>query len=324
MLRLRGRLLTTLCCLTLFLSAGSVYSAEIDRYLPEDTEVISALNIRQLLDSPLIRKHGVKLLRDFIDNNQEVKTVLQDLGFDPLKDLDRITTAGPGGKDADKGLLIIHGRFDLAKFHAKANDVVRDNGDVLRIHKLADGTGGQFIVYEVVPAELPNPLFVVLASEKTILVSPGKDYVIDAVKRKDKPVLKSKDFQALLEKMDARQSFSIAALGSALAKAELPDHAKGVLQNLDAIGGGITLSEDINLELVGSARTVQSAKEINQTLNDALNQGLALLSLIATQQKDLAPVVDIVKTIKCTARDKTVIIKATIPAEVIESWTKKD
>jgi len=317
------RLLATLTCLAL-VSVPTARAAEIDRYLPEDTEVISTLNVKQLLSSPVVKKFGLAQLKEALDSIEEAKTVLQDLGFDLLKDLDRITTAGPGGSDTDKGLIIIHGRFDLAKFKAKADEVAKGNSDVLKIHKIKDAKGAEVLLYEVTPPEFPTPLFVAMASEKTILASPGKDYVIDALKRKDKPVLKNKDFQALLEKMDQRQSFSIAALGSALAKADLPDQVKDSLKNLDAIGGGLTVGEDINLELVANAKTAKSAKEINQVISDGLNQGLGILSLLATMQKELAPVVDIVKTIRSNARDKTITIKASIPAEVIEKWSKKD
>jgi len=317
------RLLASLTCLAL-VSVPTARAAEIDRYLPEDTEVISTLNVKQLLSSPVVKKFGLAQLKEALDSIEEAKTVLQDLGFDLLKDLDRITTAGPGGSDTDKGLIIIHGRFDLAKFKAKADEVAKGNSDVLKIHKIKDAKGAEVLLYEVTPPEFPTPLFVAMASEKTILASPGKDYVIDALKRKDKPVLKNKDFQALLEKMDQRQSFSIAALGSALAKADLPDQVKDSLKNLDAIGGGLTVGEDINLELVANAKTAKSAKEINQVISDGLNQGLGILSLLATMQKELAPVVDIVKTIRSNARDKTITIKASIPAEVIEKWSKKD
>ncbi len=296
----------------------------MNRYLPEDTEAIVTFNVKQLLGSPLFKKYALAQVKEGLNSLDQVKPILDDLGFDLFKDLDRITAASPGGNATDKGLLIIHGRFNLAKFKAKAEESAKDNGDVLKIQKVPDGKGGEFLLYEVSPAELPNPLFVALASDKTLLVSPGKDYIVDAIKRKDKPVLKSKDFQALLERMDNRQTFSLAVLGSVLAKAELPDQVKNILQKLEAIGGGFTIGEDINLELLGSAKTVKGAMSLKETLDTGLNQGLAVLSLLATQNKDLAPAVDIVKTIKCTAREKVVAIKATIPAEVIEKSIKKD
>src|SRR5258708_446042 len=174
------------------------------------------------------------------------------------------------------------------------------------------------MVYEVNVPELPTPLFVSLASKNTLLVSPGKDYVVEALKRKDKPTLKNKDLQGLLEKMDPKQSWSMAVIRNAWDKAELPDAIKSTLDNLEAVGGGITIGDDINLELAGSTKNAQAAREISKTVNDYLTQGLGILALLAGQEKKLAPVVDIVKTIKCTARDKTVIIKAQISAEVIE------
>src|SRR5208283_5050685 len=126
---------------------------------------------------------------------------------DPFKDLDKMVSAGPGGSDNDKGLIIIHGRFNLDKFKTKGEETAKANSDILKIHKINDGKD---ILYEVTIDGLPSSLWVSFASKNTLLVSPGKDYVVDALKRTDKPVaLKNKDFQGMLEKMDPRQSFSL-------------------------------------------------------------------------------------------------------------------
>ncbi len=318
------RLLASLACVAL-LSAPGARAAEIDRYLPEDTEQIVTFNVKQMVSSPIIKKYALAPLKELIDNTEEAKATLQDLGFDPFKDLDRITVASPGVQAPDKGLVIIHGRFDAAKFKAKAEESAKAYSDVLKIHKTKDAKGDEVLLYEVTPPESETPLFVALASDKTLLVSPGKDYVVDALKRKQPPVLKNKDFQTLLEKMDMRQSVAMAGLGSALSKA-VPEQVQDALKDLEAVGGGLTIGEDVNLELIGTAKTARAAKDINKTVSDYLNKGLAIVSLLATQEagKDLAPVVDIVKTIRSNARDKTIVIKATIPAEVIEKWTKKE
>jgi hypothetical protein len=291
----------------------------IDKYLPDDTEVISTVNFKQIFESTIFKKYALEPARDAIKGSNEVQTVLDDLGFDPFKDLDKLIAANPAGGEADKGLLILHGRFNLDKFKAKGEEAAKANGDMLKIHKIAD-----FVVYEVTVEGLPSSLWVALASRDTLLASPGKDYIVDALKRKEKPMLKNKDFQAMLEKMDPRQSFSLAAVGNALSKADLPEPFKGALENLDALGGGITIGEDVNIELVANAKTAKAAKDINQTVGDSLNQGLAILALLATQQKELAPVVDLIKTIRCTARDKTVTLKGTITSELIEKAVKKE
>jgi len=321
---LRAGALGALGLLLAVLTTGPSQAAEIDRYLPDDTEAVVTFNVRQALDSPLIKKNGLEAAKEALKSLDEVNSILIDLGFDPFKDLDRMVIASPGGNDKDKGLIIVHGRFDLDKFKAKGEEAAKDHPDELKIHKIADGQGGQLTVYEVNVAEVPTPLFVSLASKNTVLVSPGKDYVVEALKRKDKPTLKNKDLQGLLEKMDPKQSWSMAVVRSAWDKAELPDAIKSGLDDLEAVGGGITIGDDINLELAGSAKNAQAAKEISRTVNDYLTKGLGILALIAGQEKKFAPAVDIVKTIRCNARDKTVILKAQLSAEVLEKLFSGD
>ena len=293
----------------------------IDPFLPPDTEIISTVNFKQIFDSNLFKKYMLEEAREALKNAAMVKDILDDLGFDPFKDLDKVISAGPGGSETDKGLIIVHGRFNLEKFKAKAEDAAKSNGDNLKIHKINDGKN---MLYEVTVDPVPT-LWVALAGKTTLLVSPGKDYVVDALKRMDKPArLQNKDFQSLLEKMDNRQSVSLAAVGKAVAKADLPDAVKEAFENIDAIGGGLTIGEDINFELVGNAKTAKDAKDINDKISAGLNFGLGLLGIAAGQNKELAPLVDIAKTVRSSARDKTVTIKAAISAELIEKARRKE
>src|SRR5262249_18000187 len=159
--------------------------------------------------------------------------------------------------------------------------VIKDQGDVLKIHKVADGLGGQYLIYEVNIPDQDVPLFVALANKNTLLASPGKDYVVEGLKRSKgqaMAALKNKDFQALLEKMDPPQSLSLAVVGSALNKADfLQGLAQGLLDSVDAIGGGITIDEDVKLEFVGSLKTVNDARDAQKQIKNGINQGLAIL-----------------------------------------------
>jgi len=309
--------------LVVLLATAPLRAAEINRYLPEDTEVISTLNVKQILESHLVKKHGVEALKELLKNIDEVGNVLKDLDFDPFKDLDRITAAGPGGNDQDKGMVIFHGRFDLAKFRAKGEEAAKDYGELLKIHKVPNGQGEQLLLYEVTVSELPMPLFVALPNRDTLLASFGKDYVVDALRRKGKPVLKDKDFQALLEKMDPRASWGMAMVRGAWANADLPAAVKDALNSLEALGGTLVIEDEITLELIGNAKNAKAAQDIRQKVNDGLNTGLGILAILAGQQKELAPVLDFAKSIKCTARDKTIILKASVTGEMIEKALKK-
>jgi hypothetical protein len=297
--------------------------AALDRYLPPDAEVYVSFNLKQAFDSGLAKKLGLDKAKEALKGVDEVEAVFKDLGFDPFKDLDNIIIAGPGGNDKDKGLLIVHGTFDLAKFKAKAEEAAKTNGDILKISK-----SGDHLIYEVVLPDQDQSLFVALAEKSTMLASPGKDYVLDALKKvdsKDKPTLKNKAFQTLLEKMSDKQTVSVAALGSALLKGQLAETpAKEVLEKLDAVGGGFTVTDDLKLEVVFSTKTAADAKEVEKQISDGVNSALTIVGLLAGGQKEFGIVLDLLKSIKTKVEDKTVILKGMLDADAIDKALKKD
>lgn len=312
--------------------ATAARAGELSWYLPADSEIVVNINVRQALDSPLIKKQALEMAREALDKNEMVKEVLADLGFDPLKDLDRVIVAGPGGKETDRGLVILQGRFDLDKFKAKAADVVKTQGDILKTHKVANPKARDpFVIWEVNSPDAPEAnVFVALPDKETMLVSPGKDYVVDALKKDktEKVALKNKEFQALLEKLDDRQTVSIAGEAEAVRKG-LPEGIGELIGGLDkftAFAGALTLSEDVKVELALSSRTGADARVLRDKVDQMVKLGLAALAVLG-QDKDANPAIelalDFVKGIKVTAKEKTVIIKARLASDAIEDAVKE-
>ena len=297
-------------------------AGELDKFLPDDTEVVLTVNVKQIVGSPLFKKYGQDAVKQYLKDTDEVNSVLQDLGFDPLKDADTITIAGPGSDESDKGLIIVHGRFDRDQFKKKGEDAAKANGEHLKIHKRESGP----VIYEVTQDNLPSSMFVAVVDKSTILASFGKDYVVDALKKIDakQATVKNKEIKALLERMDGKQSLSLMLLGSAVAKSKdvgqvIPPE---VLNNLDALGAGVTLDDDIKLEVGIVAKTADSAKDIRDKIDGGLNQALTTLSGLAQVEKNLQPAVDVVKSVKTTQKDKAVTIKGEITAEQLEKLVK--
>jgi hypothetical protein len=316
------------------LSAAPARAGLLDPYLPDDSEVVVTVNVRQLLDAPLVKKHALKKLQDLLKDFDQAESVLKDLGFDPFKDLERVTVASPGGTEKDRGLLIVHGTFNLDKFKAKADESARDYPDYLKVHKVPLGAGATHVVYEVTPPDADMPIFVALSGKDTFLASPGKDYVVDALKkaaRKAKPALKNKDVQALLERLDEKQSVAVALLGSALTRGGgAPPGVKAQVEKVEAVGGGVTVGEDLKVEFVLAARTPEEAKELQQGLDKGIKQALALLSVVSTTVEEkglkqgLDAALELVKALRVSAKGKVLTIKGRVSADVLEDALKKD
>lgn len=301
--------------LAVALLASPARAGDVDAYLPADTEVYTVLNVRQILGSGLVKKVGIDNIKAIMQTQQELTDVLKDLGMDPLKDIDRIVSAGPATGEQDKGLIIVRGRFDVEKFTARADKEAKDNKDVVKKIKIGD-----FPAYEVVIADAGLSLFVGIASKNTILAAMSKDYLGDALKLKEdaKPNLKNKNFQDMLTKLDDKQSMAMVVLGDVLTKGplgDIPGNIKDMLAKVAVIHGGITLTDGIKIEFSAGTKEAAAARDIKDGISNAVNAGVAFAAIAAMQNKDLAPLVDFLKTVKVTSRDKSVSIKAEISGE---------
>jgi len=311
------------------LAAGPARAAELDPLLPADTESYATVNVRQLMDSTLFKEEIKPALKDFLSGLDDVTGIFKDLGFDLFTDLERVTFASPSSGEPDRGLIIVRGNFDVAKFKAKADSAAKDNEDVFKIHKVPDGEGGTEPVYEIKVPGAPNSLFVCIFSKDNILSSPGKDYIVDAIKQsrlKKKAALKNKDFQALLEKMDAKQTLGLAGLGKTF-KGDWLDSfplVKEGVEKVEAIGGSVTFDKDIVLEMSVVVKTEKEAREIRDNIDKGIKIGMAALALLAGDRKELGLALDVVKSLRVSMKGKAVSLKGRINPDAIQDALKKD
>jgi hypothetical protein len=316
-----------LCAAALLTAAASARAGDLDKFLPDDTEMFVSVNIRQIVDSDFFKKNLGEAARAALKNSDEAQEILKDLGFDPFRDLDHVLFAAPAGTEQDRGLLIAHGRFDLDKFHAKAEKVAKDEPDCLQIHNISDGKGGKFPVYEVTANQQFPTVYVALADDSTLLASPGKDYVVDAMRKvgaKEPPALKNKDMQGLLERMNSKQSISLVVVGAALTEGA-PDDVKAMFEKIDAIGGGVTIDADIKMEVAISAKNTDDAKQVVEDVKSYQNEGRLLLSALAfTKNAKVDALIEVLNSVKISVKEKTVLIKASVSAETIQDALKQD
>lgn len=319
-----------LALLLAFALCGAARAADLDPLIPADTESYLSVNVRQIVDSPLFKKQLLAPLKEMLveTGGEALQSVLKDLGVDPFKNIDRITIVSPSGVETDRGLILVHGTFDPAKFEAKGKEAAK--GDTLKLHSVAVGAGRATIWEVALPQRQDSSLFVAMPSPKVLILSPGKDYVVDALKSnaaKAKPTLKNKDIAALIEKMDPRQSVSIAMLGKSVAQANdelLPKLFTEAFGAVDAIGGGLTVGDDIKLELLMASRDSDSAARMQKSLDKMLKAGIIGLALLGDERKELSLLLEVVKSVKISNRGRVVSISGKVTQDVIEDFFKKE
>jgi len=319
--------LALLAALALSVPAGA-RAADLDPYLPPDTESYLSVNVKQILASPLFKKYAHDAVKDALKES-EVNALLEQLGFDPFKHLDRAQVASPQTTDKDRGLIVLTGTFDLEKIKKKADDAARDTSDSFKVHKVSLGGGATHLVYEVVVPGQDLSMFVALPENKTLLASAGKDYVVDALKQarlKKKTLLKNKEFQAVLEKLDGKQVVSLAVLGKAIGKSDLldslPEGFRTALGNIQVIGGGVSLGTEVKLDLVVSTKEAAAAARLRNLLTKGIRLAQVGLAFLGEERKELALLNEVLNTVRIGGKGKVLALSAKLTADVLDDFRK--
>jgi len=307
------------------LSVSAAPAADIDNLLPEQTESVIFVNVKQMLESDLVKKFALGQVKQMLDNNEDVQRMLKDLGIDPMKDIDRVT-AGFWGKDKDdmNGVAVIRGKFDLEKMFATAEKEAKNNGDKLSIVK-----EGDFKLIKFTPENQPKPIFASAADEKTIIAGTDKKLVVAALtaaKDKAKPALK-KEVAALMLKADEKATMYIVGKSTG-EKVELPpgvnipgvDTAKlgKQLEKLDSYNMTVRLTDEVNLEISMGMKDADAADDFGDTLNQLIGTVKGFLPLIAGQQPNFKPLADeVAKTLKSKVKGSDVTLMLKLSADSI-------
>src|SRR5262249_34909496 len=125
-----------------------------------------------------------------------------------------------------------------------------------------------------------------------------------------------KEMKDLLGKMDTKLSLGIAVLGTVAGQAEVSDR-------INSITGGISLVNDVKADFVIAAKNADTAKELEQLISMGLDQAKQILPIVAANQKQLMPLVDLIGVIKVAAEGSNVTIKGQLSKEDIEKALKK-
>ncbi len=320
-----------LAALVLAMSAllgSSALRAADPKLFPKDTEVVLTFNLKQILDSELVKaqKDAVNQAKAMFENlagDNPASKYLKDAGFDLFRDLHSITVAGPGKKDFKSGLIVIEGKFNVEKINAAAADAAKDNAAALKITK-----SGSQTIYEITP---PNEkqVYATFFNDSTLIAAPTKDILNGALGRANGSVKKSalkKEFATLLETTNKKQSLSFAATGPALAKmlenAPNGEVAAQLIQNIDGLAGALTIAKDIQFQLAVNASDEATAKDLAQKGRAALGLLQTLVSVKAKEDEKLLPVVDIVKTLRITNQGSNLVFRGEASLEAIEKLIK--
>lgn len=138
----------------------------------------------------------------------------------------------------------------------------------------------------------------------------------------------SKYLRAAIEKQDANQSVWAIVPGETLKKAEFfnvaEERVKKNIEKIENIVLGFTVSTDIRFKVAIATNSADNAKELAEEFKEALNQAKGLLALMAGQQKNIGPIVDLVGAMKLATDGSSITIKSEVSQELIEKGLKRE
>jgi hypothetical protein len=298
--------------------------AEVDKYLPDDTEAVQVINVRQLRDSALMKKHAREKLEKALKGVEELQKVLDELGLDPFKDIDSFIQTGSGGNKVENSLYMVHGKFNAAKLHARAKKLTEDMPNLLQVSEV---DGNQ--LYQVnLPFPLPpnmSSLYAALVDEKTAAASFSKDYILEVFDKKagKKKTTLRKDVQELIEQVDGKQTMWVVAFRDAYLKGPIKDLKEqpgikefvGFLEKIDRASGGITVTDEIKARFTLVAVDAGAAKDIS----NLIEKGLATVKEWNAGGATEKAVLDaLVKEVKVATKDDVVTLTAGVSREDVE------
>lgn len=307
--------------------------ADDTKYITKDIEIVTTINFRQVLKSPLFKdnKALVAILRNMMEDqirqSAELTKLQKALDFDPLRDLHRITFAGQGDKEQKKAIVIANGNFKKEKFEAFAAHAISLHPDQFKAHKAAGQT-----IYEVTPPG-HDALYVSLPGKTTLLVTKTLPAMQQALAQNSGAKMGqiSKELKGLLTRTSAKQSFSFVATKSALKKiaqevnnAQLPQLQPVIpfLKEIDGFVGTVTVAKDIGFQAGIDTKNAKKAQELAQQTSQVLLFASLTVQNQAQQNPQLAPLADVAKTLRASSEGATMNVNGRVPANVIQHGIK--
>jgi hypothetical protein len=311
---------------------------QVEKYLLDDAEFVLTVNVKQIVASPAFTKQVQKQVEAILKMDA-VQPWLKEAGFDPLKDVERLTVATGSScwaEDPTKGAagggpyVIVEGKFDVAKLQATAEKAAKDFPNFFKL-----GTIGDAKVLEVGPAR--EKMTVAVLNDNTVVMAPFKEQIaaaLDKAAGKKKTQLKNASLQKLMAKWDAKQAVNVAAIGEMVTTRYNSTTINNGVQTtktvqhtfaeegVQSLLGGLTVGDDIKGSVTITTTEDDKGKNFAANFQKGLAQGIEETTREAARNKEMAPLVEMLKSIKVTVKDRTITIEGHGGAETVEALIK--
>lgn len=324
---LRNNLIAALAGLAVVLGAANAQAQQL-KLLPSDTELILTVNLQQILKSEILKSNKalVDTLKEKLAGQLEDKGVakyLQKADFDLFRDLKSVTLGIPGGaRPPQEAFIILDGNFNTEKIEAAVAEADKETGGgALKTVRIAG-----IKAYEVAPKD-EKTIYIGVLNKKTLIVAPSKADFSEAVGRLNgtkEPSIKA-EIKNLLDTVNAKQSLSVVATGTLLAKLaenapQANDQAKaaaGFLQKLDGASVAITMDRNIDFQVGVTTPDNKTATDFANKANLFITVGKASVADKAKNDEKAAVALEVLNTMRASAQGNNLVVRGQVTFEAL-------
>jgi hypothetical protein len=282
------------------------------RFMPADTDLVLYVNVRQLLQSAVVKDYALEPVKSALKDNDEARKALDALGIDPLRDIHTLQLAGQANT-APKVLLVVRGEFDVDKLHKAATEYIKNNPAKGKLHE-----EGKLKVYEITEQDVTG--FALVVDKRTVLIGRTKDYVLEAARQTEVKI--KPDLKALLKEQDPKQSLWFVGVATEEIRSQLGGDPRtaALAGKINAVSGRLLVTESIVADFRIHAADARSATALARFVGE-----MKAFAVFAARDIDkYGPVMArALDSFKVSSDKSVVLLSATISKELISDVLPK-
>ncbi len=313
-------------------------TVKLDKYLLDDADGVLVIDVKQIMASPAYKNYFQKQLAELVAG-PAVQEYLKDIGFDPLKDVERVifcmskscfNASRTLGESSDDGpFFLFQGKFDAAKVKVKMAELAKSHPDKLSATDAPDGK----TIYRIDPRHGP---FAAQLDGNTIVVAGRKAHVLDALAKaagKKTTNFDHKDVPTQLKKFKpdvAIQGFALEQMMlSSSVSVKKDGMGKQVIESTyisladkgfkEAILS-ISVKDDAHGSVVWTAKDKDKAKELTAMFTAGLEEIRKLSRQAAERRPQVQPVVRLLDGITIKHSGQTITMQGKADAEMVSAF----
>lgn len=276
-------------------------------YVPEDSEAVLAVNVRQALETQIGRQYFGSVLQQLIEQAEPQSASLELAGIKRVGDIDTLFISFAPGVGAEP-LWLVRGQFDRSHFQVGPDKLQEKTLDSFRVWECRDHSAKR--------TALLAPI------SDMLIVSETPDRIQAALKqaRDPRPVqVRDARLRDLLSKVDRRQSLWLAASIRSLGVVSSIDNyllkliLRPLLTHADSVYGGIACGEDVQVELHISAATDTDAAQLETDLRSLREAAPGAALLI--RQSQLKPILRLLSSAQIHRDGKSILLRSQLAAD---------